>query len=333
MNDGLRPFRPAPGLGSAFVQSVLASKRPAPRLWRRAGIDLDRDAVTEVLDCRDEAGQPVRLQGYRSDHDGARVQVVLLHGWEGSHQSNYLYGVGCALYADGHHVYRLNLRDHGGTHHLNRDMFHSARLREVVDALSQVAARHPTLPLVVLGFSQGGNFALRIGLQGPGMGLQPRLCAAISPVMRPAATLAAIDGGPRLIHRYFIDKWHQTLRRKADAWPGQFDFSGLYAQHRFLAITEAFVDAHTDYPSMGAYLDAYTLQPEQLIESPTPLAILTAEDDSVIPIDDFAGLRQHGSVIRYDRTSKGGHCGFVDRYSLHSWAEDWARAQVIAALD
>ncbi len=330
----LRPFSPAPGLGGAFLQSVLASKRPAVRLWRRSGIDLDASAAAELLECFDESGAPVRLQGYRNDQPtGARVQVVLLHGWEGSHQSNYLYGVAAALFADGHHVYRLNLRDHGGTHHLNREMFHSARLREVIQAVHTINRQHPTLPLVVIGFSQGGNFALRLGLHGPAQGLTPRLCAAISPVMRPGATLAAIDAGPKLIHRYFIDKWHQTLRRKEMAWPGAYDFSALYAQHRFLTITEAFVDAHTEYPSMSAYLDAYTLQPAQLMESPTPLAILTADDDSVIPVADFEGLRQAGSVVRYDRTPRGGHCGFVDRYSLHSWAEDWARAQVSAILD
>ena len=36
---------------------------------------------------------------------------------------------------------RLNLRDHGTTHHLNRELFHSCRLPEVVGAIQALARR------------------------------------------------------------------------------------------------------------------------------------------------------------------------------------------------
>ena len=328
----LDPFRPPPGLRSGFLQSVLASKRPAARIWRRAGIDLDALSTVQTLRCEDEHGAPVIMTGHYTPQPQARALVVLLHGWEGSHRSSYLYGVAAALHQAGHALFRLNLRDHGDTHHLNREMFHSARLREVLSALQQLQQTHADLPLVVLGFSLGGNFTLRVGLQGPAHGVHPRLCAAVSPVMTPAATLAAIDAGPALIHRYFIDKWHQTLQRKAAAWPGEYDFRRHYRIRSFVEITRAFVEDYTDYPTMESYLAAYTLTPAQLVASPTPLAILTAEDDSVIPAADFDGLGTEGAVRDFQRTRHGGHCGYVDRYSLHSWSERWAVAQVSQAL-
>src|SRR5690606_23051049 len=127
----LAPFSPPPGLRNGFIQSVLASKRPAARLWRHAGIDLDALSAHEILQSEDEQGQPVTLTGYFTPHPQARALVVLLHGWEGSHQSSYLYGVAAALHQAGYALFRLNLRDHGDSHHLNRALFHSARLREV----------------------------------------------------------------------------------------------------------------------------------------------------------------------------------------------------------
>ena len=62
----------------------------------------------------------------------------------------------------GFEVVRLNLRDHGATHHLNRELFHSCRLPEVVGAVRALALRFPGMPLVLAGFSLGGNFMLRV---------------------------------------------------------------------------------------------------------------------------------------------------------------------------
>ena len=57
---------------------------------------------------------------------------MLLHGWEGSAESSCVLSLGSLLYSAGYDVLRLNLRDHGGTQRLNREIFHSCRLPEVV---------------------------------------------------------------------------------------------------------------------------------------------------------------------------------------------------------
>src|SRR3546814_19349350 len=94
----------------------------------------------------------------------------------------------CAVDAAGYSVFRLNLRDHGGSHHLNRDFFHSARINEVLGTIKAVQAFDTATPLYVIGFSLGGNFALRVGLQGPAAGLHPRMAIGISPAINPRAT-------------------------------------------------------------------------------------------------------------------------------------------------
>lgn len=210
-------FSPAWGLRSAFMQSALASKRPARWLWRRRGVDLDTVSTLHTFDTADEFGAPVKLTGWHTPKAAAKTLVVLIHGWEGSHESSYLYGLSCALHRAGHALFRLNLRDHGTTHHgLNEAMFHSARMAEVLDAVRQAQALDGAgRELVVIGFSLGGNFALRVGLQGPAAGLKPRLCIGVSPAVNPGSTLRAIDEGPKFVHRYFLDKWRKTIDRKS----------------------------------------------------------------------------------------------------------------------
>lgn len=316
-------FRPAPGLRSAFVQSLLASKRPARWLWQRRGLDLDAQSSLATLATVDESGAPVQLTGWHTPHPQAKSIVVVIHGWEGSHDSSYLYGLSCALHAAGHSIFRLNLRDHGSTHHgLNEEMFHSARLAEVIGAIQLVHQQFGhSLPLQVVGFSLGGNFALRVGLHGPAAGLRPQLCVGISPAVNPGSTLRALDEGPRLIHRYFLDKWRKTMRAKMQAFPARYDFSAQQQLQNFTDITRAFVAAHTPYPDLASYLAQYTLTPAMLMASPTPLAVLTASDDSVCPPSDFEGLEARGGVRHYLVTPQGGHCGFISNWHLHCWAE------------
>ncbi|MDO9451729.1 MAG: alpha/beta fold hydrolase [Stagnimonas sp.] len=317
-------FLPAPGLRSAFVQSMLASKRPVRWLWRQRGLDLNARSTLLTLNTADEQGAPVQLTGWHTPHADPKSLVVLIHGWEGSHDSSYLYGLACTLYRAGHSIFRLNLRDHGSTHHgLNEGMFHSARLAEVLGAIQQIQQLDDSgTSLQVVGFSLGGNFALRVGLHGPAADIHPTLCIGISPALNPGSTLIAIDNGPQLINRYFLDKWHKTMDAKARAFPGRYDFSQHKNLRNFTEITRAFVATHTPFPDLDAYLGQYTLRPGQLMASPTPLAILTAEDDSVCPPADFEGLSLSGNLRHYLATARGGHCGFIRNWKLESWADD-----------
>ncbi|HSW14564.1 MAG TPA: alpha/beta fold hydrolase [Solimonas sp.] len=312
-------FRPSALIRHAQVQSILATKSPRRRLWLRRGNQMEAVATRHELDC----GDGVRLLGFHSRQPAAtpsRGLALLIHGWEGSQDSVYLYSMACALYGAGYNVFRLNLRDHGGTHALNREPFHSARIAEVLGAVREAQRLDGGAQLFVVGFSLGGNFALRVGLQGPAAGVQPRLSIGISPAIHPESTVRAIDIGPPLIRRYFLDKWQKTLKAKKAAWP-ELDFSVYAMIPSFVETTRRFVADFTAYPSLDAYFEAYTLTPAMLASSPSPLAVLTAQDDPVIPFHYFDGLAVGGAVEAYLATAHGGHCGFIEDLRLSSWAE------------
>lgn len=318
--DGVRAFRPNALLAPQLIQTVLATKRPVKRRWQKLGSVMEAVARQHLLDC----GDGVRLTGMHSRQPASREPrglLVLIHGWEGSHDSTYLYSMACQVFEAGWNVFRLNLRDHAGTHGLNEKLFHSARIAEVLNAIKAVQALDGNAKLAVIGFSLGGNFALRVGLLGPAAGVTPLLSIGISPSIDPGATLRAIDNGPTVFKRYFLDKWRKTLDAKAEAWPGQYDFGDLQRYTSFVEITRRFVQDHTEYDTLDDYLATYTLTPPMLMGSPSPLAVLTAQDDTVIPIADFEGLGARGSVVAYDAPKRGGHCGFIENFALESWAE------------
>lgn len=310
-------FDPPFGLRSNLVQTILATKRPAHQLWKRRGIDLGPLSTHHILDC----GDGVRLSGLHTPRDRALGLVVLIHGWEGSHESKYLYSMACALYREGYSVFRLNLRDHAGTHDLNPDMFHSARMDEVFGAIRAVRSFDAAAALYVVGFSLGGNFALRVGMQGPAAGVRPKLSVGISPAIHPRHTLEAIDNGPKIFHGYFLDKWRLTMDLKSEAWPGRFDFTRHRESKNFVEITQFFVEDYSEYETVEDYFERYTLTPDMLMNAASPLAVITARDDSVIPVGDFDGLSARGSVLAYELCQRGGHCGFIEDWSLNAWTE------------
>jgi predicted alpha/beta-fold hydrolase len=312
------PFVPSLLLRHAQLQSMLASKSPRRRLWLRRGSQMEARAQALILD----AGDGVQLSAFLTRSEPSAGLVALIHGWEGSHESTYLYSMACALHAAGYSVLRLNLRDHGGTQHLNREVFHSARIAEVIGAIAAAQALLQAQPLTVIGFSLGGNFALRVGIFGPQYGLKPSLSVGICPSINPRATIEAIDTGPRLLRRYFMDKWRKSVHAKAAAWPEYASFVARYLEpDSLLEVTARFAVDQTEYGSLEAYLAAYTLTPAMLMEASSPLAILTAADDPVIPATDFAPLREQGSLRRLDITSHGGHCGFIENLRMQTWSE------------
>jgi uncharacterized protein len=194
-------FRPAWLLRNPHVQSVLASSGLRRWLATRRGNDIEARAVEHIIDC----GDGVRLQGFHTSQRALaepRGLVVLLHGWEGSARSSYVLITGARLLREGFDVFRLNFRDHGETHHLNREIFHSCRLDEVVNAVREIASVFRPRSLAIAGFSLGGNFALRVAMCAPAARIPIAYALAVCPVVSPESGLFGLETGPRFYQRY-----------------------------------------------------------------------------------------------------------------------------------
>ncbi|HJU38705.1 MAG TPA: alpha/beta fold hydrolase [Tahibacter sp.] len=314
-------FHPHRLLRNPHVQSVLASSGVRRWLFRRRRIAFERSVNEVILDC----GDGVRLQGFHSTQtarDAARGMVVLLHGWEGSAQSTYLINTGARLQAEGWDVFRLNFRDHGDTHHLNTEMFHSCRLDEVVGAVREVARLYAPKTLAIAGFSLGGNFALRVALRAPAAGLRLAYALAVCPAIHPPAILEAIERAPWFYHAYFMRKWRESLRRKQVLYPQSAQFAANELNYSMRELTRTMVERHTEFGTLDAYLQGYSIAGDRLADLAVPATLLTAADDPIIPVEHFRALTL-SPTTELEIAPAGGHCGFIRDFSMHSWTEDY----------
>lgn len=312
-------YRPPNWLRNPHLQSTLASSRLRRGFAGVAARRLEQTAIERIVDC----GDGVRLQGFLNNvgaDQPSRGLAVLLHGWEGTVRSGYLVRSALALLDAGFDVFRLHFRDHGGSIHLNEALFHSCRLDEVVGAVAAIAASEQPKRLVVAGFSLGGNFALRVGLAAPTRGVAVDHVAAVCPVVRPTAGLAALESAPWFYHAHFMRKWRGSLRAKRALYPQRFAFSDLDLAESMREVTRRLVLAETDFSDLDAYLEGYSVADGRLSALSMPASVLTARDDPIIPIADFANLGlPPGSVLEI--ADHGGHCGFIIDRRLGSYAE------------
>ncbi len=324
MTDTAR-FLPPPGLRNPHVQG-LVSRLPARR--RR----ILRDAAALLAHNRSlllhgGEGQLLAYVSRHGDHASQpRPLVALLHGWEGSSDSLYLLATAASLFNAGYDVLRVNFRDHGDSHHLNEELFHSCRERELVLALQDALDRLQPPALALAGFSLGGSFALRVAPSLP-----VRAVAAICPVRFPPATLTALETGPALYRHYFLRKWRQSLRRKAGVFPDRYADLDWRALPTLTAMTDHFVRAHTGFGTLERYLHGYALSDARLAELRCATRIIIARDDPVIPAADWlqAPLPPQATL---EISDYGGHCGFVSNWQLDGWIEtrlrDWLASQL-----
>jgi predicted alpha/beta-fold hydrolase len=318
-------YRPPRWLRNAHVQSVLAGSP----LRRRRGVAALAAAGATTREVIVDGGGGVRLLGLHTALPGVepRGMALLLHGWEGSAESAYVCLAAAGFLARGWDVFRLNFRDHGGTHHLNPEIFHSARIDEVVHAALDVAARMPRPRLVVAGHSLGGNFALRLALRAPAAGLPLHGVAAVCPVLDPARTMDSMERGLPLYMRHFERSWRRSLVRKRSLFPDRVGFDDSVLRLRMRELTEWLVLRHTDFGSLEAYFDGYSIAGDRLASLSVPASILTSVDDPVIPVDDFHRLRLPAQS-RLEVSRWGGHCGFIEGPRLDGYAERWVIAQL-----
>ena len=323
-------FQPPWLLRNPHVQSVLASSRIRRWLSLRRGGDIESCAVEHIVDC----GDGVRLQGFHTTQRAlpeARGLVVLLHGWEGSARSNYVLSSGARLLREGFDVFRLNFRDHGETHHLNREIFHSCRIDEVVAAVGAIAEHFPARALAIAGFSLGGNFALRVALRAPATAIPLAYVLAVCPVVSPASGLFGLENGPRFYQSYFLRKWTRSLRAKQALFPDLELFTAAELDADLRGLTRALVLRHTEFGSLENYLNGYSIAGDALSSLRIPATILTSTDDPVIPVDDFLTLKLPPNV-ELDIAPHGGHCGFIRDFSLRSFTEDYIVERMLTNL-
>lgn len=311
-------LRPPLALRWGHLQTLLASQAPLRGIKHPMQQQARKIVLTTIA-----GGRLLGFHSPQSTRAPRKGLFVLLHGWEGSADSAYILSLGHFFFQRGYDIFRLNLRDHGPSHDLNPDLFHGARIEETHQAVHQAALLAAQHPVYLVGFSLGGNFALRIAKRQrtfPIPGLEQVF--AVSAPLDPYQATMAIDAGWPLYRWYFLRKWKRSLRKKQELFPERFDFTDVLKMKSCLAMTAALMPHFPEFRSLHDYFNHYTLNRQTLKDITVPTTMVTARDDPFLAVD-LSLLPATAAALTVSLQPYGGHCGFRESIWGGSWLARW----------
>jgi predicted alpha/beta-fold hydrolase len=268
---------------------------------------------------------------------GDRV-ALLIHGLAGCHESGYMRRIAHKLGARGIRAFRMDLRGCGAGLALARLPYHSGRSEGAAAAIAAVAHLAPQSPLSLVGFSLGGNIALKLAGE-----LADRACGHLDSVMAvcPPVDLAACSRQiarwrsrpyDRFFVRLLVEQVAANRRLVSDAAGAPFarrPRSLWEFDDQFTAAVCGFGTADNYYAS------ASSLPLLAQIEIST--LILAAADDPLIPARALATANLP-PALRLHMSDRGGHLGFIGRRGVDAdrrWMDwrvvDWVLAAAAPA--
>lgn len=314
------PFNPPKYLRNKHVQSIMNSVGPkklrAKQLAKSMGSENITIATNKNIKLTAEFDQAqYRFEGQAKDETSPLV--VLIHGWEGSSQSAYQVTTASFLLRKGFDVLRLNLRDHGDSHHLNREFFNSTLLEEVGDAIKVFNQQNNYQRLFLAGFSLGGNFTLRIAAdRGEELGISAAV--AICPPIDPNNAMRAMNDSLFIYESYFFKRWTTSLKKKLHHFPELGTGLDLSNIRTLEDINKTFIPRFTPFSDPESYFSAYAITGSRLGKLSIPSYLFATADDPILPITDVDKI-DHIDALSIIRQSYGGHCGFISDLKGNSW--------------
>lgn len=241
------------------------------------------------------------------------MTVVIVHGLEGSTESQYVIGTGSKAWLADMNVVRMNMRNCGGTEKLTPTLYHSGMSGDIDAVLTTLIKKEELERVAVVGFSMGGNLSLKLaGEYGGNPPAQLKAVATVSPAIDLAASADALHNrSNRLYEIRFLLNLKRRFRRKAQLFPGRYDPQFLKRcstirefDHEITARYEGFTSADDYYTRSSA---------SRVLEYVTvPTLIIHAADDPFIRVlPETRAKLAANPHITFVETQHGGHCAFL----------------------
>ena len=316
-------YRPSVFLRSPNVQTILASSK-LRNLYCR-GFETKAERI--VL----RAGENLKTTAYVNIHPDPKGMIVLLHGWLGRPQSSYMLSAAKRLFDAGFSTARLTLPEHAEAALMNGEVVPITRHDFVREAIRNISTATPLLPIGVMGFSLGGNVALRIARDMRHAPIfQLKHVFAVSPAIDPESTGSTIDKNP-IFRRYFMRKMRKLYRMKIELFPHLNHMSDILNQTTTLGVTEAFISNSPEFANLKEYFDAYRINLGDFVASPIPVTLMSSDDDPIV-LSAPARALWEGPNLDKIFTQYGGHNGFFNQSLDDVLSERIAAEQFLCSL-
>ncbi len=304
MVDGFPAFQPHRLLRNNHLQTLAGTMFQSRRTPYRAvphRIHLPDGDMTILHDDRPAGWQPTS------------PTTLLIHGLAGCHRSSYMVLAAKRLNEAGVRTFRMDMRACGAAEGLARMPYHGGCTHDLFVALERVAKICPASPMSLVGYSIGGNVALKLAAEAADyLPRQLSRMVVISPPIDLEVCVDRLSQGAGYIYDRYLGITHcRQLRRSlalvehapqiVDALRprGQRDFDD-----RYTSTVWGFGSVKQFYTETSS---CHTISDVRI-----PTLLIASRDDPLVPVELFEPLKSQNSITIH-LTDHGGHLGFIGR--------------------
>ncbi len=260
------------------------------------------------------------------------LTLIIVHGLEGSSESQYMLGIAAKGVAAGMNVVRMNQRNCGGTDALSPTLYHSGRSQDIAAVAKNLQLQDRISRFALAGFSMGGNLVLKLaGEWGQGGPPQFRAVVAVCPSVNLAASADALHiPANRLYEYYFMWQLRRRLRAKARLFPGVFDTGRMRGVTSLREFDDKVTAHYCGFEGASDYYErSAAANVVDLIAVPT-LILHAANDPFIRILPETRRKILSNPHITFVETEDGGHCSFLAQPDGDDGR--WAERQVVEFL-
>lgn len=260
------------------------------------------------------------------------MTLVIVHGLEGSSESQYVIGTGSKAWAAGMNVVRMNMRNCGDTEHLGPTLYNSSMSGDVGAVAQTLIAEDALQKLAFVGFSMGGNLVLKLlGEWGSDAPPQVKAGVGVSPAVDLAPSADALHNRANRVYEWkFLRGLRRRILRKAALYPDRYDVRHLRGMRSLRDFDDQITARYSGFrDAQDYYTRAAAARVVDRIAVPT--FFLHALDDPFIRLlPETREKLQHNPHITFIETARGGHCAFLA--AANGYDGRWAERQAVAFI-
>ncbi|MGA2716419.1 MAG: alpha/beta fold hydrolase [Bryobacteraceae bacterium] len=246
-------------------------------------------------------------------------EVVLLHGLEGNGDSGYIHSMAWDVLHAGFIAHRFHMRTCGGTENLCKTLYHAGLTSDLRAFLQELNNNGNGLPVFLIGFSLGGNVALKLAGELGETDLIDGVCAISTPIDLAAGVRRIGKFGNRIYERRFLSRMRARLLAT-----GRYTLAELEGARTLYEIDDRITAPSFGFEGADHY---YATQSSQnyLDRIRVPTLLIQAKDDVFIPFESYRHPAfASNPYLRLIATERGGHLGFLSRRGPRFWVDEVA---------
>lgn len=316
MQASVPPFDPHPLLKNGHAMTIASAFIP-----RRFDIPPAEPRLFQVEPDSQLLGHCHWQPGKRQD-----VPVlVVVHGLEGSSDSNYVRGIAEKAYHRGFHVVRMNQRNCGGTEALTPTLYNSGMSGDYRAVFEELSNADGFEQIFFAGYSMGGNLVTKMaGEFGAAIPKALRGVCTVCPAIDLGAGADALERRDNYFYqRHFVTELKARYARKQKLFPARYSQNGLHPIRTVRQFDEVITAPQFGYRDAQDYYDHVGAK-RVAAQVRVPLLMITAQDDPIVPYASIVAAKiMDNPAIRFIAPEHGGHCGFISKHPgpERFWAE------------